>query len=117
VVHAALEAVTLRLALVYALLAPLAARDHLVVASGGAVNRSRAWTRMLADALGRPVHVSAEREATSRGAALLALESLGALSDVTATRAPLGETVLPEPARQARYAAALERHRHLDERV
>jgi gluconokinase len=117
VVHAALEAVTLRLALVYALLAPYAAPDHLVVASGGALSRSRAWTQMLADALGRPVHCSPESEATSRGAALLALESLGVLADVTAARAPLGEVVAPDPARHARYAAALERHRRLDERV
>jgi len=117
VVHSALEAVALRLALVYALLAPHATRDHLVVASGGAVSRSPAWTRMLADALGRPVHCSPESEATSRGAALLALESLGVLPDVAAARAPLGAVVAPDPARHARYAAALERHRRLDERV
>src|SRR5207245_215583 len=41
VVQAALEAVALRLALVYALLAPRAAADHLVVASGGAISHSR----------------------------------------------------------------------------
>ncbi|HEU4368139.1 MAG TPA: gluconokinase [Methylomirabilota bacterium] len=117
VVHAALEAVALRLALVYALLAPHASREHVVVASGGAISRSRAWTRMLADALGRPVHCSPESEATSRGAALFALESLGVLPDVTGLRAPLGEMVTPDPARHARYAAALERHRRLDERV
>jgi gluconokinase len=116
-VHAALEAVSLRLALVYALLAPHAARDHLIVASGGAIGRSRAWTQMLADALGRPVHTSAEAEATSRGAALLALERLGVLPDVTAARAPLGEVVMPDPAHHARYEAALDRHRRLDDRV
>ena len=81
---------TLRLALVYQLLAPHAAPGHLVVASGGAIGRSRAWARMLADALGRPVHASAEREATSRGAALLALEALGVLPDVTAVHAAAG---------------------------
>ncbi|HEX9820386.1 MAG TPA: gluconokinase [Methylomirabilota bacterium] len=117
VVQAALEAVALRLALVYALLAPYAAADHLVVASGGGISRSGAWTRMLADALGRPIHASAESEATSRGAALLALESLGTLPDVAAARTPLGRLVVPEAARHARYAAALERHRWLDERV
>ena len=117
VVHAAMEAVALRLALVYALLAPYAAPDHLVVASGGAISRSRAWTQMLADALGRPVHCSVEAEATSRGAALLALERLGALSGVAAARAPLGEVIVPDPARHARYTAALVRHRRLDDRV
>jgi len=117
IVRAALEAVALRLALVYRLLAPHAAREHLIVASGGAVTRSRAWTRMLADALGHAVTWSHEPEATSRGAALLALQALGAIPDVAALRAPLGETFEPEAARHARYRAALERQRALDERV
>src|SRR5262249_26241978 len=46
VVRAALEGVALRLALVYQSLAPLAASDHVVVASGGAIARSPAWTRI-----------------------------------------------------------------------
>jgi gluconokinase len=117
ILRGALEAVALRLALVYRLLAPHAAREHLVVASGGAVTRSRAWTRMLADALGHPVTWSHEAEATSRGAALLALQALGALPDLAAVRAPLGETFAPDPARHARYRDALERQRALDERV
>jgi len=117
ILRAALEAVALRLALVYRLLAPHAAREHLIVASGGAVTRSRAWTQMLADALGHPVTWSHERETTSRGAALLALQALGALPDLAAVRAPLGETFEPDPARHARYRDALERQRALDERV
>jgi gluconokinase len=117
VVHAALEAVALRLALVYELLAPRAAPDHVVVASGGAINRSRAWSQMLANALGRAIHWSAEREATSRGAALLAFEALGTLPDVAAARAPLGDVFTPNAAHHARYRAALERHRRLDARV
>jgi gluconokinase len=117
VVHAALEAVTLRLALVYELLAPHAAPDHLVVASGGAISRSPVWTQMLADALGRAVHCSPEQEATSRGVALLALEALGTLPDGAVARAPLGEVFTPDAARHARYRAALARHKRLDERV
>jgi gluconokinase len=117
IVRAALEAVALRLALVYRLLAPHAGREHLIVASGGAVTRSRAWTRMLADALGHAVTWSQEPEATSRGAALLALQALGAIADVAGLRAPLGETFEPEAARHARYRAALERQRALDESV
>jgi gluconokinase len=117
VVHAALEAVALRLVLVYELLVPHAAPDHIIVASGGAISRSRAWTQMLADALGRAVHCSVEPEATSRGAALLALEALGAVPDIGTVRAPLGEVFAPDPARHARYRAALERQRRLDVRV
>ena len=72
-----LEAVALRLALVYERLAPLAAPDHVVVASGGALRHSPAWTRMLTDALGVPVALGGDPEASARGAALLALEALG----------------------------------------
>jgi gluconokinase len=117
VAQAALEAVAMRLALVYELLAPHAARDHLVVASGGAITRSRAWTQMLADALGRAIHCSPEREATSRGAALLALEALGVRPDVPAAGGALGEVFTPDAARHARYRAALARHRRFDEKV
>ena len=117
IVRAALEAVALRLALVYRLLAPHAAREHVIVASGGAVTRSRAWMRILADALGHAVTRSHEAEATSRGAALLALNALGAVPDLAAVRGPLGETFAPDPARHARYREALERQRAFDERV
>ena len=117
IVHAAMEAVVLRLMLIYARLAPLASPEHHVIASGGAVARSRVWTQMLADGLGRTIHWSSESEATSRGAALLALEALGALPDVGAAPAPLGEAFAPDAAHHARYLRALERQQHLDERV
>ena len=117
ILYAALESVALRLALVYELLAPLASADHVIVASGGAVSRSPLWRRMLADALGRPIHCSAESEATGRGAALLAMEALGAVADTAAVRGAVAEVVTPDAARHARYRAALERHRSFDERV
>jgi gluconokinase len=117
ITRAVLEAVALRLATVYDLLAPYAADDHVIVASGGAIARSRAWTQMIADACGRAVTWSRETEATSRGAALLALNALGALPDLGAVRAPLGETFAPNAARHARYRAALGRQQRLDERV
>jgi gluconokinase len=117
IVQAALEAVALRLSLIYALLAPHADDGHLVVASGGAIAQSPGWTRMIADALGRRIHCSREHEATARGAALLALEALGALPDLAAAAQPLGEVVEPDAARHARYVSALERQRRLDDRV
>jgi gluconokinase len=117
IVRAALEAVTLRLALVYRLLAPHAAANHVIVASGGAVTQSRAWSRMLADALGHAVTWSHEPEATSRGVALLALQALGGVRELDELRAPLGETFEPDAAHHARYVEALERQVALDERV
>jgi len=115
IVRAALEAVAMRLAIVYDLLAPLAAADHTIVASGGALIRSRAWTQIIADVLGRPLVLSGEEEATSRGGALLALESLG--RRLAPTRAPGGQTVEPDIARHARYLEARARQRRLDQRI
>lgn len=117
IVHAALESVALRLALVYRLLAPHAAAGHVVVASGGAITRSRAWSRIVADALGHAIAWSDEPEATSRGAALLALDALGKLPERGGGRAPIGETFVPDPARHARYIAALERQAAFDLKV
>src|SRR5262249_62088081 len=88
-----------------------------IVAAGGALGPSGVWTRMIADAIGRPVAWSSEPEATIRGAAVLALEALGALPDLAAARRPTGETFVPEKAHHVRYLEALERQRRLDERV
>ena len=117
ITRAALEAVALRLAMVYGLLAPCASADHAVVASGGALGRSRAWTQIIADALGHTVTSSAEPEATSRGVALLALEALGVLPDLAAVRQTPGETFTPNRAHHARFRDAIERQRRFDERV
>jgi len=117
ITRAALEAVALRLALVYDLLAPCAGPEPTIVASGGALARSRVWAQITADALGQPIRWSPESEATSRGAPLLALEALGVLPDLTTARQELGETFVPDRARHARYRDALERQRRFDDRV
>jgi gluconokinase len=117
ILHAALESVALRLALVYRLLAPQASADHAIVASGGAITRSPVWSRMIADALGHAIAWSDESEATSRGAALLALDALGVRPVRAAARTPLGPTFVPDPDRHARYVAALERQAALDLKV
>src|SRR5438105_6609629 len=117
VLQAALEAVALRLALVYELLAPAAGADHVIVASGGGLARSPAWRRIIADALGHPLQWSPDSEATTRGVAGLTLQSLGARASLDAARRPLGETIAPDPARHARFRVALARQRALDEKV
>lgn len=114
ILRATLEAIALRLALVYDLLRPRAAADHTIVASGGALAHSRAWAQTITDALGHPLTLCREEEATSRGAALLALDALGRLPDPAAAPAPLGETLHPDAARQARLRQALDRQRRLD---
>jgi gluconokinase len=114
ILRAWLEAVALRLSLVYGLLRPHAAEPHVIIASGGALARSPAWTQIIADALGHPVLVARDHEMTSRGAALLALEALGRLSDLDGLAVPPGETFPPDAAGHARLRRALERQRRLD---
>jgi gluconokinase len=117
IVRAALESVALRLAGVYDLLAPSASAGHSIAASGAALGNSRAWTQIIADAIGRPITYCVEPEATSRGAALLALEALRVLPDLSSARQLTGETFVPNTAHHIRYREALERQRRLDERV
>jgi gluconokinase len=102
-----------RLALIDELVAPLAEPDHRVVASGGALVRSRAWMQMVADALGRPLLLSEEREASSRGAALLASAAAGRLADLDAAARTAGTGIEPIAARRPRFAALRARQREL----
>jgi gluconokinase len=113
ILRAALESVAVRLALIDELVAPLAEPDHRVVASGGALVRSRAWMQMVADALGRPLLLSEEREASSRGAALLASAAAGRLADLDAAARTAGTGIEPIAARRPRFAALRARQREL----
>src|SRR5712692_7041932 len=114
VLRAFMEAVAYRLGMVYDRLAPLAADGHRVIASGGALHRSRAWASIVADVLGVPLTLCGDPEASSRGAALLALEALGAPPPPPL---PAGATIVPDPGRHGVYRAARERQRRLYDNV
>lgn len=64
------------------------------VISGGALVGSPGWCRVVADALGKPVSAVRVEEASSRGAALLALRRLGAPAPPAL---PLERTWRPRP--------------------
>ena len=99
--------------MIYERLAPLAAEAHEVVATGGALVRSRVWAQMVADALGRPLTLGGESEASSRGAALLALDALGLSPGLGGAPTGGGELIAPDPLRRDRYRQALARQRRL----
>jgi gluconokinase len=86
------------------------------IASGGALLNSPAWIQIIAAALGRPVVASEEREATSRGVALLALESLGTIRSLDELPAADGTVYQPNMAHHTIYQAAIQRQRQLYER-
>jgi gluconokinase len=80
-----------------------------VVAGGGALQASPAWTQILADVLERPLALSSVPEASARGAAVLALERLGERPSPP----PIARTYEPRSERTAVYRAARERQRLL----
>ena len=113
ILRASLESVAYRFAKIARLLEPVVPRDREIVASGGALLQSPAWMQIMADVLGQPVVASAVKEASSRGAALLALEALGLLDSLEEVETPLGPRFDPCPERHQRYRKALERHDRL----
>jgi gluconokinase len=113
---AAMEAIAYRFALIAESLDRLAPQAS-IVASGGALKSSRVWTQMIADVLGRTVTLSRAREASSRGAVLLALELAGKIKSITDAPALLGEAFEPDAARHARYRRGLERQQEFYERL
>ena len=88
-----------------------------LIASGGGLLRSPAWTQIMADAIGLPVTTCLEPEATSRGAALLALERLGVIKDVADAPPRLGAVRQPRVEYRAIYTGLLERQRLLFQKI
>src|ERR671921_518389 len=116
ILRAAMEAVAFRFAIIAEIIETASPNDKQVIASGGGLLNSPTWTRIMADTLGRPVTLSGVQEASSRGAALIALEALGG-PEIEASEAPLGETFEPDPDRHEIYRHALERQRGLYDSV
>ncbi len=116
ILRAAMEGIAYRFALIARLLEEFAP-DALIVASGGALRASRVWAQMLADVLGRPVNLSGVREASSRGAVLLALEATGKIKSIADLPAPIDRAYQPDMSRHVRYRAGLERQQEKYEKV
>jgi gluconokinase len=113
ILRAALEAVALRFALIAEIVDSVIPGERDVIATGGGLLHSPAWRQIMADALGRPITVSKIEEASSRGAALLALEALGEVENLENVDAPLGETSEPGAERHEIYRSALARQLEL----
>jgi gluconokinase len=117
ILRAALESVALRFRNVYELMMSSLGEPQEVIASGGGLLNSPSWTQIMADTLDHGVISCLEPEATSRGAALMAMERIGAIGDVGGLAPTLGSEVRPDEARTGLYAAALEKQRRLYEKL
>ena len=107
--QAGLEGVAFR----FAEVAKLMPEIDEIVATGHALLTDPDWVQIMADALGRPVTMSAVNEASLRGVAVIVLERLGR----TPAPAPLGRVVEPRPEKAEVFRAARERSRRLYEVV
>jgi len=106
--QAQLEAVAIRLSLVFEMLKD---GDAIVLAGGGALRASAAWAQMTANAFDAPLHVLAEAEITARGVALMLLRRLDGIA-LDATPAEIQCVVRPNPKHARRFRAA--RARQID---
>ncbi|HEV2423638.1 MAG TPA: gluconokinase [Terriglobia bacterium] len=113
ILRAALEAVTYRFGAIYERLREEVPTITAIVASGGGILNSPVWAQMMADVIGVPVVASAVPEASSRGAALLALDSLGFLDSLSSVPVPSGKLCEPEGSRRAAYRQGRERQERL----
>jgi len=117
ILRAALESIALRFREIYCLLAKPWGAPAEVIASGGALLHSPAWTQMIADALGQPVTICTETEASCRGAALWALARLDIIDGIGALPAATGAVFSPRPEFQAAYQDLLAQQNQLYERL
>ena len=116
ILRAAMEAVCYRFALLARALDTVAP-NATIVASGNALLASRAWTQMIADVIGRRIELSRTREASCRGAALLALETIGTIGSIETAQSDPGEIFEPDLTRHEVYVRAIERQQTLYERL
>ncbi len=109
IVQAALESVAYRFAEIYDQLNNVVKIKE-IIASGGALRESPVWTQIIADVLGQNMSLPDVREASSRGAVLLALEMIGKIEDIEKIETPKGREFKFDKKRHAVYKKARERH-------
>lgn len=113
IVRASLEAVAYRFGIIYDILRGSIVDMKGIIATGAGLLKSPTWMHIMSDVLGQTLIASTVEEASSRGAALLVLESLGAFPDISAAPVPLGAHYDPNPDHTAIYRAAMRRQQEL----
>ena len=113
IVRASLESIGYRFALLAALVWQAVPQATEIIASGVPLQRSPTWGQIICDVLGKPLVLSAEDEATSRGVALLGLHALGQIERLDQLPTAVEHIYQPVAAHHARYQAGAERHRRL----
>ncbi|HSE16529.1 MAG TPA: gluconokinase [Pyrinomonadaceae bacterium] len=116
IMRAVLESIAYRFALIARALNEVAP-NAAIAASGNALRSSPAWLQIIADVLGRPLLLGGAAEASSRGAALLALEAVGKIATIEKDQFVVDQVFEPDLSRHARYQQGLARQEELYQRV
>ncbi len=116
IVQAALESVAYRFAEIFDRLNDVC-KIREIIASGGALRESPIWTQIIADVLKQNLSLPNVREASSRGAVLLALETIGKIKNIEEIITPKGREFKFDKKRHAVYKMARERHKKFYERL
>ena len=117
ILQALMESVAYRFSLVAELLHDEMDDDRVFIAGGGAVTSSSWWLQTMADVLQGEVHVPAEEQATSRGAAILALNALGVWDGLDDVMPEIASVYRPRDEFRSIYRAAVERQQSLYDAV
>ena len=120
ILRAGLEAIAYRFGLIADRMNDFVAENHVVIGSGNALVNDRNWPQIVCDVIGNELIESPEPEASLRGAALVALERLGAIADLDATSGAMldGATrFTPDNERHAIYLKGQARQQELYRRL
>ena len=113
ILQALMESVAYRFSLVADLLADEMTEDRVFIAGGGAVTNSPWWLQTMADVLQAEVHVPTEEQATSRGAAILALNALGVWNEFDDVMPEIANVYQPRDEQLGINRSAIERQANL----
>ena len=109
IVQAAFESVGHQFTEIYESLNKLAEIKQ-IIASGGALRKSGAWTQIFCDVIRSDIILPNIEEASSRGVVLMGLEAIGKIEDLAKVKAPEGKTFKFNVKNSKLYKAAKLRH-------
>src|SRR2546423_1768042 len=116
IMRAVMEAVSYRFALIARALHSFAPAAS-IRATGKIFHAYPCWAQIIADVLGKRIELSSGREVTLRGAALLALETIGTIDNLEPFKPDIRRLFLPDRERHEIYQRAIKRQEDLYQRL
>jgi gluconokinase len=122
ILQAGLEGVAVQFANIYKLVAQFLSQQlkitpQTIFATGGGLYQSVVWRQIIADMLGLPLYLADVSEASSRGAAILALEALNLINPAVIDNVSLIAIHNPNLQRYQQYQQTQQRYHNLYQRL